>query len=129
MDYNLQIFFCKIICKTCNISALLTAYSQSKPNRNNPLPTLPPPLCVCLNTLPHYLTFIPPPTSMFAKVYPQNPPPKPQSPQFVYYFQLSTGTGEGVYSVVQVTLPPTFFTPPPTFSKRGGGRIKLRWGG
>ena len=34
-DYILYIF-CKIICKIYNISALLTAYSQSKPTQVNP---------------------------------------------------------------------------------------------
>ena len=102
-------FFCKIICKTCNISALLTAYSQSKRNQINPLPSLPP-SAFAQTPYPHSITFISMPTPMFAKVYP-NPPPKLQPPPPVC-LPFSTETGEGVYSVVQVTLPPTFFTPP-----------------
>ena len=48
-------FCCKTIWKTCNISALLTDYSQSKPTRIKPPP---PPLC------PHpHLPKLPPPLS------------------------------------------------------------------
>ena len=95
----------------------------------NPLPILPPPPppSVCPNPLlplPYVYPYAHP---MFAKVYPQ--PPKLQSPHPPVCLPFSTGTGQGVYSVVQVTLPSTFFTPSsPTFSKQGGGQVKLRWG-
>ena len=39
-DYDL-FSFCKITCNTCNISALLTAYSQSKATQINPPPLTP----------------------------------------------------------------------------------------
>ena len=89
-------FFCKIVCKTCNTSALHTAYSQFKLTQIN----LPPhfaPIRICPNPIPittpptHYPTFIPTPTSNFTKAYPQTQttsyslPPPPLLHQFDYH--------------------------------------------
>ena len=107
--------FCKIICKTCNISALLTAYSQSKRNQINPLPSLPP-SAFGQTPYPHSNTFIPMPTPMFAKVYP-NPPPKlqPPPPQFVYHFQRRRG--REYTQLFRLPSRPHFLHPPFYFYK------------
>ena len=127
IDYN------EIICKTWNISALLTVESQFKPTQVNPLHIF---LSAFDQTsFPHSPTFIPTPTPMFTEVYPQTLPPTynlPPPPQFVYHW---TGTGRGLLSVNIIdispfsilTPSPNFFVPlspiftPPTFSKRGRG--------
>ena len=86
----------------------------------NPRLPKPPPLT------PLRLSLRPPPCLL--KVIPNPPPPMLQSPQF--FLPFSTRTEEGVYSVVQVTLQPTFFTSIKGGGANGGyGKLAGRWEG
>ena len=107
-------FFCKIVCKTSNISALLTAYSQSKPTQITPHFS---PICIFFpNPLPSPLC----PNPCLLQFMSNPPPPLQFTPaQFVYHW---TGTGEGSYSVV-----PAPILPRPRSVNGGMGGGKLRW--
>ena len=123
--YNLYIFF-TIICKICNISTLLTANSQSKPNRIKPLcphprlPKPPPPT-------PLRLSLRPSPCLLKFKTLPIPPPPpsySPPSPQFAYHYQ--RGRLREYSQLFRLPSRQHYLhtpnpPPPPTFSKRGVG--------
>ena len=95
MDYNLHIF-CVIICKTCNLSALLTAYSQSKTTQDNPYSSLcpnqdlpPPPLTslrLSLRPHPSLLKFNPKPNTPLPSY---SLPPTPVCSRFLHFNPLS----------------------------------------
>ena len=96
IDYNglLSKHFLQNHLQNCNISALLTAYSQSKLNRIKPLPNLPPSV-FAQTPSPDSLTFIPTPTPMFVKVT-SNPPPQVTVPTSL----LTIFNGDGVGSLL-----------------------------